>query len=207
MIRRFGIIAAVAAALTLGTAARAAGAVITLTNSTVGLFDASSGNRTVNSLFGGAILDVNISINFAKADGEAFNPPFPGGTPFHNEIVFRLTSPGGTTVNLINPNSFDVGSVLFDGTIVFDDAALNVVNVNPNLPQAGTFRPIGSLADFNGEDVLGTWTLFIQDTVGADALRFREFTLEVTVPEPATMLLFGAGLAGVIARRARRRNQ
>jgi MYXO-CTERM domain-containing protein len=138
-----------------------------------------------------------------------------------------LTRPGGgTTVNLINSFSFNTGSVgtNFDGTITFDDAAANVANVNPNQPQAGTFRPVNdpagnALANFNGGTALGTWSLFIQDTVGQDALRFRSYTLTVTTqdagpapapePEPSTLVGGALGALVVVAyvRRRRRRTE
>ncbi len=115
-------------------------------------------------------------------------------------------------MNLINEDSFDSGSSLFDGAITFDDAAAQVVNYDVNSPHSGTFRPIGSLADFNGSAAGGTWTLFIEDTVGADSLRFHSFALEVTtadggVPEPGSLsliLLGGAAIAiGTLKRRLR----
>ncbi len=66
----------VVAAFVLSSSMAAAG-VISATNSTPGLFDGSFGTRDVTftgleSGYGsGVITDVNISINFAKADGEA----------------------------------------------------------------------------------------------------------------------------------------
>lgn len=210
---------AVAAALTLLAAGPAEAGVIVATNNTIGLFDASSGTRTVTFTgleagFGtGVILDVDIAINFAKADGESFDPPFPTGLPFHNETVFRLER-GATTANLISAGSFNVGSDPFDGTITFSDQAAQVVNVNPDLPQAGTFRPVGPglLSGFNGQNAAGTFTLFIQDTVGLDALRFRSFTLTITtedatnvIPEPSTMALAGVGALVLGAMGVRRR--
>jgi hypothetical protein len=202
------------AAATLLAAVPASAGLISITNNTTGLFDASSGNR----LFGitglepgygsGIVTSVTISIDFAKADGESFDPPFPGGTPFYNEIHFALTSPNATTIQLIAAGSWGSGSGQFNGVITFDDLAAQVVNFGA-APVAGTFRPTGpgSLADFMGGPALGNWTLFIEDTVGADALRFHSATLNVTtdtaVPEPTTMVLLGSGVAALIARRRR----
>jgi hypothetical protein len=209
---------ALAAAVLVASVPSAEAGLITLTNSTFGNFDASSGTRSVTvtgleSGFGtGEILDVNVSVDFTKADGEGVNPPASPGTPFYNEIVFRLTSPFATTVNLISAGSFNSGSsgTLFNGVITFDQAAAQVVNVNPNQPSAGTFRPVGNLNSFNGGTALGNWTLFIQDTVAADSLRFRSFTANITtadpIPEPATLTLTALGLAAAAARHRRRRS-
>ena len=206
-----------AALLSIGAVSASAG-IISLTNSTTGNFDASSGTRAVTFTgseagFGtGTISNVRISINFAKADGELFDPPFPGGTPFFNEIHFRLTGPSATPVELIAAGSWGGGTGQFDGIITFDDAAGAVVNFGA-APVAGTFRPTGAgaLADFNGQNALGIWTLFIEDTAGSDSLRFRSFTLDIStdgavIPEPASMALVGLGLcaAAFIRRRKSR---
>jgi hypothetical protein len=192
----------------------ASAGLMTLTNNTTGLFDASSGTRTVliDSLTPGfdtnTITRVAVSIDFVKADGESFAAPYPTGTPFLNETVFSLTGPDGTIVSLIAAGSFKTGSTLFDGVITFSQSAAQIVNVNDVLMQAGTFRPIGNLSGFNGSLAAGTWTLNIQDTTGSDALRFRSFTLEVEtgVPEPssATMIVLG-GLLGAVGVWRRRR--
>ena len=188
---------------------------MTLTNTTTGLFDASSGTRSViiNSSTPGwdvlPITRVEISIDFVKADGETFAGPYPAGTPYLNETVFTLTGPGGT-VNLISAISFKVGTTLFDGVIHFAQSAPQVVNVVDTLMQAGTFQPVGNLGTFNGQLAAATWTLNIQDTTAADALRFRSFTLTVEtagVPEPSSAaMLVIAGLlttAGAMRRRSK----
>ena len=206
-----------AALLSLGAVSASAGVII-LTNSTTGNFDGNSGTRDVTVTgsepgFGtGTISNVRISINFAKADGEGFDPPFPTSTPFFNEIHFVLIGPSATPVELIATGSWDIGAGQFDGVITFDDAAIDVVNFGAE-PVAGTFRPTGAgaLADFNSQNALGTWTLFIEDTAGGDSLRFRSFTLDIStdgtvIPEPASMALVGLGLcaAAFIRRRKSR---
>lgn len=186
------------------------GGVVSATNSTIGLFDESSGTRDVTitgdqpGYASGVITQVSIAINFAKADGEEFELPVTDGTPFYDEIRFILTSPSQTSVTLIHLGSWNIGSGRFDGTIVFDDNATDVVNYT-DAPQIGVFRPTGpgSLSDFDGELAAGTWSLFIQDTVGYDALRFREYTLNIATsgltgaaPEPASLMLLGIGGLG-----------
>ncbi len=174
-------------------------------NNMPGNFDRSSGNRTITFTGDETISDLNILIDFAKADGEQAAPPYPTGTPYFDEIVFRLISPTGTSVNLIGERDFNDGRIgtLFDGKITFDDQAAQVVNVNRDLPQAGIFRPTGRLSDFNGQSSLGTWTLFIEDTFREDSLRFRSATIDINrsstaaaVPTPALLPgLVGLGLS------------
>jgi hypothetical protein len=164
-------------------------------NSTPGLFDASSGTRTITftgaeaGFDTGIIQDVNVSINFAR-----WNDPTSSRGPYFNEMVFRLISPTGTTVSLIEPNSFNLGrrGTQFSGRITFDDATTDVVNVNRNLPQAGVFRPVSPLSVLNGENAAGTWTLFIEDTLAWNALQFRDVELNIqTQPVPTPALLPG----------------
>lgn len=106
-------------------------------------------------------------------------PGHVGGNPYNGEIVFRVTSPAGTTVNLVNAGTYTSSST-YGGRVqvTFDDAAAAVVG--GLVPVSGTFCPVSPLAGFNGQNPKGTWTLFMEDTVGADPLCFNAFRLEIT---------------------------
>lgn len=81
-----------------------------------------------------------------------------------HDYVFDLTlslSHGGTSVELVN----QVDGECDDLDITFNDgaAALPSTCTTPPNYDTGTFAPSGSLANFNGMDVNGQWTLSITD--------------------------------------------
>jgi hypothetical protein len=60
-----------------------------------------------------------------------------------------------------------------------------------------------AMYDFDDNNNLnGNWNLFISDNAGGDTGSFDKIT--ITVPEPASMIALGAGLAGLLARRRRK---
>jgi hypothetical protein len=157
---------------------------ISMSNNTTGIVDASSTTRSVTFApedFGGAttVLDVNVTIDFMKHDGQSFGV-HQGGCTYNNEIVFALQSPSGTSVTFIPAGTYT--GCTFGGRVLvtYDDEAAIAAN---GVPTAGLFQPAQPLTVFDGEDGVGTWTVTLQDTVGADALSFWSVTVELNSPD------------------------
>lgn len=105
----------------------------------------------------GAIQDVDVTVTIQH--------------PGHGDLSIELTDPGGgVTVRLINTEG-GPGDGL--SNVTFDDEAAGlppgfVVNGTCLVDQ--TYQPApGSLADFDGLEVNGTWTLTVADNFTSDA--------------------------------------
>jgi subtilisin-like proprotein convertase family protein len=98
------------------------------------------------------------------------------------DLVFLLTSPGGTTVNVIN----HAGGTLNSGnnfcqTVLRDGAPNSIQGVTPAAaPFTGTFAPANPQDAFAGENADGTWTLNVSDSALFDTGSVRAFSLEMT---------------------------
>jgi hypothetical protein len=161
----------------------------------------------------GSIVDLNITIDFAKCGFVAAGPaetacPNASAGAYENEIIFSLVSPTGRAVQLVSQNWFGQGRPgIGRVSVTFDDEAGSGLG---SQVAAGTFRPVGALGAFDGLDMFGDWSLFIRNTNNRDPLSYFSSRLEVTaaqadVPEPATPAIFGLGLLGLGIGAARRR--
>jgi hypothetical protein len=141
--------------------------------------------------------------------------------PYSGDLGAVLTSPSNTSVELFRKLAVQFGSKQadFQDTLFDDDAA---AKISPSdAPFNGTYRvnPFSGsakLADFDGQNPKGIWTLTVWDYFpgdegellapghavswrGAGALGTQLF---ITVPEPTSLLLVAAS-AGLLARRRR----
>ena len=96
------------------------------------------------------------------------------------DLDVSLIGPRGKTVQLVGRDGG--GSDNFRFTILDDEAAGGIEDGRP--PFRGVFRPRGSLADFDGRDPNGTWTLEIKDQAFADGGRLRVWAMEIETAAP-----------------------
>lgn len=162
--------------------------------------------RTISIGTSGEIRDLNVSF-------DDFQSTWIG------DIIVSLTSPLGTTVNLIDrpgvPNSFFGDATNLSGAYTFDDESLTDIAaaafaLNNGTIAPGTYAPDpsgGILSAFDGQDTFGIWSLNVSDNAGGDATSAGSATLafEVApVPLPASALLLLTGVGALGMRRLRR---
>ena len=99
----------------------------------------------------GTVTDVNVTVDISHS--------------WDSDLDIFLVSPSGTSVELSTDNGGS-SSAGYVGT-TFDDAATDPIT-SGSAPFTGSFQPEGSLADFNGESMAGTWTLEVTDDGGGD---------------------------------------
>ena len=134
----------------------------------------------------------SVSPAFTVAD---IDVGFKASHTWRGDINLRLTSPLGTTVQLVTPNVNGPGNI-DNYNVRFDDDAVDLVNTGnhagPDSTTAPLYpksvRPSNPLSAFNGEAAAGTWTLSICDAFpGADNGIFDIATLFISEdPAPPT---------------------
>lgn len=182
------------------------------TNSTPAEIDDGTQARSVTVSGIGTVQTISVIVNFEKIDDDSEpacsalgGAGHDGGSPYNDEISFALTSPGGTTVNLVyageggppelpevpefpgGPESISAPQAFGDATytstdiyggvvtVVFDDSAPSVVGGTH--PISGVFRPEEPLSAFLGQNADGVWTLVAGDNTGGDPLCLNYWTL------------------------------
>jgi uncharacterized repeat protein (TIGR01451 family) len=125
--------------------------------------------RTFTVASSAQVSDVNIGVQLTHT--------------YRGDLRATLTSPSGTVVSLIT----NVGTSADNLNVLFDDGAAASVSThtsNDNTtaapPYQRTFRPEGSLADFNGQGSAGTWQLSICDSLSGDSGSFARAHLYLT---------------------------
>ncbi len=143
-----------------------------------------------------AILDVNLTVDFSKcnvsasANGCVGND---GTSTFNNEIVFKLIH-GGTSVDIVNQNTFDGQNGNVRVTQTYDDQA--AASVGGSSLINGMFKPVSELSAFNGMSALGLWTFHFQDTYDLDPLVVHSWRLDISLANATAVV--GAVLAGLV---------
>lgn len=151
----------------------------------------SSGNltSTITVPAIGTIDDVNLSFNLSHTWG--------------GDLLIRLTAPSGTNFVAVNNETSGTGcgsSADFAGSYTFDDEAGAGFSFTPGTYTVGA-NGSGSMADFEGENAGGIWSLFIDDQCGGDIGTLNSWGLTFVVAGgPGSALGDFAAAAGTAGR-------
>lgn len=111
------------------------------------------------------------------------------------DLQIFLQSPAGTRrcLNMYNPYDEYFDGENYTQTIFDDEAQIPIGKARP--PFTGRFRPraidpLNKLAAFDGQDTFGPWRLQIYDAYWWNTGNLESVELIITVPEPATAILF-----------------
>lgn len=102
---------------------------------------------------------------------------------YNADLDVYLESTSGRRVELFT----DVGgdSTGFDDTRLDDEASTSITA--GTAPFSGYFRPEGLLAEFDGQDPNGLWTLEITDDAGADEGQLLSWSVHLVCGDPSTV--------------------
>jgi subtilisin-like proprotein convertase family protein len=149
----------------------------------------------------GSIDDLNVAIEITDEDPN---------NQFTKDLTFTLTHlESGVFTQLSTSNdTFPNPTAPFD--VVFDDESLNPYYGGTAGATTGDFQPFSPLSVFDGVALAGTWQLSIQDNIFANEgndLVFFAISGTQTIPEPASVAVWGLIACGLMAIRRYRRKK
>lgn len=130
---------------------------------------------------GGRIAEATFSIDGTTCNTTTGSTTVGLNHSWVGDVALRLTSPGGTTLTLLNAAGGANNSANnFCQTVLSDAGTSSIQAVTiAQAPFTGTFRPATALAGFTGEEAAGEWTLTASDSTPIDSGSVRAFTLSV----------------------------
>ncbi|MFZ4431375.1 MAG: M12 family metallo-peptidase, partial [Phycisphaerales bacterium] len=136
----------------------------------------------------GSIVDVDVRFDGSACNADAGSATVGLDHTYVGDLSISLTSPSGTTVNLMNRPGGDAnGGRNFCGTLLDDAASSSIQAIVPGgNPWTGSFTPASPLADFNGLSPNGQWSLRVVDAAPVDVGFIRAFSLVITTRTPST---------------------
>jgi len=212
-----GIALGVGLATTLGFAQSASAVTLTDSVSPFPVVEVDASTDSVDLTLSGdtslTIADIDLFLDLTgsgetiDSDGTP-NDVDPPSSAFFDELSISLTSPSGTTVDLIPTGTYTGGDSLRFNITLDDSASDTVGSTNGGIPEDGTFAPVNSFAPFFGEPAVGTYTVTIGDTVSSDPKSLNAATLTVeAVPFHTEELPALVALGGLVFWRMRRQGK
>ena len=98
---------------------------------------------------------------------------------YTGDLDIFLTSPSNTTIQLVNRQGGSGNN--FTNTTLSDAAGTSIVG--QSAPFTGTFRPVGLLSAFAGENPNGQWKLSVADRASQDNGWIKRFQLDIDTLE------------------------
>jgi hypothetical protein len=135
--------------------------------------------------FSGNIADLDFRIDGTTCTAIAGSTTVGVDHTWVGDLIFKLTSPAGTTVTFIerpggnNNSGNNLCQVLLDDEAFATRIGSVTTTGAPPLgpPYTGTFNPQNPLSAFDGQNPNGAWTLNVSDLVAVDSGSVRAFSL------------------------------